>query len=447
LDSTILTPCNSTPRTGTCPTTPATPAPAAAPSPISNPGSCLDSTDKKCPSANLLISSAGRDFTWCETLCGNVNGCVHFSFGTGSSDGICYGCGEVTLESDHDFDTYDSGACPTPGPTPVPTPNPNANPTATPTICPTEPPSSEPLFVCQNILAGTWAAHAAYAGSNNGKLLSVLNQGMTTYLQSAFGTRGKYWIGFNDIDSEGTWVWDDGSTTCYENWGTNSPSNSGSFGEDCAEYLAGEQGKWNDLNCGEDRFALYQFPMSEYQAICSLYECQPGPGNTLDQACGPTPSPTPSEPLFVCQIGSTKSWEDHKDSASSSNGQLLSVLNQEMTTYLQSEFGTDGNYWIGFNDKDVEGTWVWDDGSNVSYENWTGGQPDNHGGGEDCAEYLAGEAGKWNDRSCSTNREAYYQFPMSEYLNVCGLSQYECKPGLGNTFTQTCPHFEPGFRN
>ena len=39
-------------------------------------------------------------------------------------------------------------------------------------------------------------------------------------------TQGKYcYIGFNDIDNEGTWVWADGDTSTYTNWLPGEPNN------------------------------------------------------------------------------------------------------------------------------------------------------------------------------------------------------------------------------
>jgi len=313
---------------------------------------------------------------------------------------------------------------------------------STPTACPTASPSSEDLFVCQYRSGNTWENHRDNALSKNGNLLSVLNDEMTTYLLSEYGTSGNSWIGFNDRSVEGQWVWNDDASTCYFNWGTNSPSNSGS-GEDCAEFLGGESGKWNDKACSTGRWAYYQFPMSEYQNVCSLYDCQPGPGNTFSQSCGgspttpsPTPAPVSSDSLFICQYRSSDTWGNHLVNARSQNGDFLTVVDQDMTDYLQTEYGTSGKYWIGFNDIDTENQFVWSDGSDTSFTKWTNNQPSNSGGNEDCTEYLQDQSGFWNDLPCITNRWAYYQFPMSEYLNVC--ANYDCKAGPGNSFSQSC---------
>ena len=66
------------------------------------------------------------------------------------------------------------------------------------------------------------------------------------YINGGVGT----WIGLNDQAQEGNWVWADGSTSSYRNWG--GPEPNGGTGENCAalwlSYQSGAQ--WNDAPCG-----------------------------------------------------------------------------------------------------------------------------------------------------------------------------------------------------
>lgn len=67
------------------------------------------------------------------------------------------------------------------------------------------------------------------------------------------------------------------------------------------------------------------------------------------------------------------------------------------------EFFTYGWYaYIGYDDQATEGTFEWVSGSS-SYTKWSGGQPDDAGGLEDCAIINSGGGG-WDDTDCSSNQ-------------------------------------------
>ena len=42
------------------------------------------------------------------------------------------------------------------------------------------------------------------------------------------------------------------------------------------------------------------------------------------------------------------------------------------------------NCWIGLNDLETEGTWVWADGSDSTYRHWAPNEPNDSGGVQDC---------------------------------------------------------------
>jgi hypothetical protein len=65
---------------------------------------------------------------------------------------------------------------------------------------------------------------------------------------------------------------------------------------------------------------------------------------------------------------------------------------------LQLDFGY---YWIGATDEAVEGTFVWMDGSEVTYFNWGGAEPNNIYG-ENCIDVRPGWG--WNDQGCGSPR-------------------------------------------
>ena len=69
------------------------------------------------------------------------------------------------------------------------------------------------------------------------------------------------------------------------------------------------------------------------------------------------------------------------------------VINQAQTASL-------GEFWIGINDMENEGTFVYDsDSSPLSFTNWKSGEPNNANSGEDCA--IVNFYGKWVDLHCT----------------------------------------------
>lgn len=78
------------------------------------------------------------------------------------------------------------------------------------------------------------------------------------------------WTGANDIEEEGTWVWDhtgenffngdyeDGETVAgfYSNWSSGEPNNAND--DEDAGTITMSQGNWNDLNVIRERFAIVE---------------------------------------------------------------------------------------------------------------------------------------------------------------------------------------------
>ena len=58
------------------------------------------------------------------------------------------------------------------------------------------------------------------------------------------------WIGLNDIGTEGTFVWVDGSESTYRHWSPGQPDNGGSI-EDCVHTYGNPF--WNDEGCTETK--------------------------------------------------------------------------------------------------------------------------------------------------------------------------------------------------
>lgn len=94
-------------------------------------------------------------------------------------------------------------------------------------------------------------------------------------------------------------------------------------------------------------------------------------------------------------VGDGLSWTDAEASAVSLGGHLVTINDAAENNWLVATFGTE--YWIGFNDRAVEGTWVWVSGEPVTFTNWLSGEPNNFGPGEDAAMIWNKPPIGWND--------------------------------------------------
>ena len=66
----------------------------------------------------------------------------------------------------------------------------------------------------------------------------------------------------------------------------------------------------------------------------------------------------------------------------------------------------DGGYWIGGNDLALEGTYVWDSGNAILFENWDDNEPSNTYSNSDCMRSRSDW--RWHDMNC-----------LSTYDSIC----------------------------
>lgn len=106
----------------------------------------------------------------------------------------------------------------------------------------------EPYMYCSATLE--WAAAQTVCHTYGYELITMNDAAENTWAMSiatSYGWTSGYifWMGFNDIAVEGTFVWASGDAATYTNWNSGEPNNSG--GEDCAHTWS--SGKWNDIPC------------------------------------------------------------------------------------------------------------------------------------------------------------------------------------------------------
>ncbi|PPK94296.1 HYR domain-containing protein, partial [Nonlabens xylanidelens] len=84
----------------------------------------------------------------------------------------------------------------------------------------------------------------AAAATNGYNLVTINNLEENDFLYNQVSSLGgEILFGFNDVNSEGTFVWQDGSTSTYTNWNTFEPNNANE--EDYTGFTT--SGRWNDI--------------------------------------------------------------------------------------------------------------------------------------------------------------------------------------------------------
>ena len=99
----------------------------------------------------------------------------------------------------------------------------------------------------------SWSVARAAALQLGGDLVTVNDQSENDWLTATFGSfeggNRSLWLGYNDAETEGTWVWANGETPGYENWSDgDGPPNNGNQYEHYAHIRRDwDDGTWNDL--------------------------------------------------------------------------------------------------------------------------------------------------------------------------------------------------------
>jgi len=107
-----------------------------------------------------------------------------------------------------------------------------------------------------------------------------------------------------------------------------------------------------------------------------------------------------------------KSWQAARDFCKSLGSDLLVIESPDENAWIAAQ--NVSNPWIGINDIQNEGQFVWLDGEAAPFTDWNDGEPNDSGGAEDCGVLYTGEAsrGAWNDAKCANE----YPFVCEDVL-------------------------------
>ncbi|XP_033733913.1 perlucin-like [Pecten maximus] len=128
---------------------------------------------------------------------------------------------------------------------------------------------------------------------------------------------------------------------------------------------------------------------------------------TLGQALASCPhgwTPNAESCYHVSRDDAT--WAEAQKMCESHHGSHLARIETEPEEkFIESmlrDYHHEHEYWLGASDWTVEGEWMWEPEGTASfmYTNWKPGQPDNHGGDDNCLLIEGRSLFYWKDEDC-----------------------------------------------
>ena len=104
-------------------------------------------------------------------------------------------------------------------------------------------------------------------------------------------------------------------------------------------------------------------------------------------------------------------WQEARTYCRNAGGDLASIINASDQLKIDEVTNVKGRYWIGFNDRSQEGSFVWSDGSRPGCKAWSWGEPKDRGGA-DCTQLFYNDIlVEWSAISCSRPSKSICKIP------------------------------------
>lgn len=121
----------------------------------------------------------------------------------------------------------------------------------------------------------------------------------------------------------------------------------------------------------------------------------------VDECDGPGEVLGPKRDVCYFFSSEAQSWTGARDDCRRRLGELGAITSREEDE-LVGAIAEDA-LWIGANDRQSEGTFVWDNGEPFAFQRFASGEPDDLLNLQDCVEKREGD-GLWVDRACELTR-------------------------------------------
>ncbi|KAL5010854.1 hypothetical protein ScPMuIL_013159 [Solemya velum] len=236
----------------------------------------------------------------------------------------------------------------------------------------------------------SWMDSRSFCQSVGGDLVSFRDdaeaQFVITLFNGIYPRVDSFWIGLNNLDSERSFEWSDGTPLGYTNWELNEPNNYNQA-ENCALFNWNSKA-WVDINC----YMVDNF-------VCKLKLVEMCVGNDTEWfynngSC-----------YYISKDGYSSddqlSWYDARDFCLSNGGDLASFHTLEESGFIISQISrySRTHFWIGLNELEQTG-YSWSDGTVVNMIHWSINEPNDGYGAQRCVNMYQYN-GFWNDDNCA----------------------------------------------
>ncbi|XP_062868150.1 macrophage mannose receptor 1 [Trichomycterus rosablanca] len=241
----------------------------------------------------------------------------------------------------------------------------------------------------------TWHDALAECQSKNSDLMSIQDLHERTWVTTQI-SNNIYWIGLNDIASEGNWEWSDGNVfyPYLAYWREGQPDNYND-NEDCGQVDI--NGRWNDEHCTAKRQYICKRDNPNPPVLCDT-------ANRWEQF---------GSNCYKLHHTLRKSWVSARTECLTEGADLVSIESAEEQQYVLGLDPSAYDLWLGYSTmkctsvscevQSESTTFTWSDASTFDYTNWKQGQPDvtDQQNGL-CAGMIksGGDYGKWRTHLC-----------------------------------------------
>ncbi|MEE2903227.1 MAG: lectin-like protein [Myxococcota bacterium] len=173
----------------------------------------------------------------------------------------------------------------------------------------------------------------------------------------------------------------------------------------------------------KDTFVEFDFswlePGTRFEALTALlhydngeYKLLPRSTQEIEGADVALGNCIPVHGYLIC-LDDKQNWENSRKACASLGGRLVVFETQEESDEVSDTVRewTNQTFWMALSDRSEEGLWAWTNGSTLTYSSsWANNEPNDWGGGEDCAEGNFRGPRKWNDAKCRDRKNFVCEF-------------------------------------